>query len=256
MAGAARGDFATARVRLYEGPVRTARCIKLVVLVTASVGAACHRSPHPWEGSADAGGHALGAAPIAPASEATAAASGASARDAEEADGGDSAGATPSAVRVGGPWVRCYGNFRVGGEPLKDVTRLAMLCGPENGMTRLSPKPLEGTVSEGGAVVTEAFRVQRGVCYRVFATATPSVKDLDVVVRSSRGAAIAADHGEDAWPIVQPDRPFCALEDDNVTIEVSARRGEGRFAAEIWQLRSAPALAPEEAARRREAGKP
>jgi hypothetical protein len=108
-------------------------------------------------------------------------------------------------------------------------------------------------VSAGGGAITEVFEARRGDCYRVFAVAQKSVADLDVVVRSSRGAPIAADHGEDAWPIVQPDRPFCALEDDTYTLEVTAKRGSGRFAAEVWVLRArgsapdrlAPGSAPE-----------
>jgi hypothetical protein len=146
---------------------------------------------------------------------------------------------TPSPpVRVGGPWVRCYGGFHPSGEPVKDVTRLSLLCGPENGMRRLSKSPLEGSVAAGGPAIAETFEARRGECYRIFAVAGAGVADLDVVVRSSRGPAIAADHGEDPWPIVQPDRPFCALEDDHYTFEVSARRGSGRFAAEVWVLRS------------------
>ena len=141
-------------------------------------------------------------------------------------------------VRVGGPWVRCYGGFHPSGDPVKDVTRLSLLCGPENGMKRLSKKPIEGTVSAGGPTVSEAFEARRGECYRVFAVAEPGIADLDVVLRSSRGSAIAADHGEDAWPIVQPDRPVCALENDRVAVEISAKRGSGRFAAEIWVLRT------------------
>jgi hypothetical protein len=133
--------------------------------------------------------------------------------------------------------VRCYGGFHPSGEPVKDVTRLSILCGPENGMKRLSQRPLEGSVTAGGPGVSETFEARRGECYRVFAVAEAGVADLDIVVRSSRGAAIAADHGEDAWPIVQPDRPFCALEDDRLTVEVSAKRGSGRFAAEVWVLR-------------------
>jgi hypothetical protein len=140
---------------------------------------------------------------------------------------------------VGGPWVRCYGDFRLSGDPLKDVTRLGLLCGPENGMSRLSPQAIVGNVVEGQPAVSETFQARRGECYRIFAVASPTVTDLDVTVRSSRDMAIAADHGEDAWPIVQPDRPFCALEDDALRVEISARRGQGRFAAEVWVL-SAP----------------
>ncbi|MCC6557155.1 MAG: hypothetical protein IT372_29735 [Polyangiaceae bacterium] len=146
--------------------------------------------------------------------------------------------AVPAPVRVGGPWVRCYGNFRLSGEPLKDVTRLSILCGPENGMRRLSRQAFEGAVAEGQPAAAEGFRAVQGECYRVFAAADRGVADLDVAIRSSRGVVIATDGGEDAWPIVQPDRPFCALEDDAVTVEISARKGAGRFAAEVWVLRT------------------
>ncbi|MGK4004601.1 hypothetical protein WMF31_18355 [Sorangium sp. So ce1036] len=142
-------------------------------------------------------------------------------------------------VRVGGPWVRCYGNFRLSGDPRKDVTRLSLLCGPANGMRRLSPEAIEGHVAEGGAIVTEKLQLVRGACYRVFAVGGPGIINLDVAVRSSRGAMVASDGSEDAWPIVQPDRPVCALEDDDgASVEISARRGAGRFAAEVWVLKS------------------
>jgi hypothetical protein len=103
-------------------------------------------------------------------------------------------------------------------------------------MRRLSSQAMVGSVAEGQPPVAETFASKRGECYRVFAVAEPSISDLDVAVRSSRDAVIAADHGEDAWPIVQPDRPFCVLEDDTLRIEISARRGQGRFAAELWGL--------------------
>ncbi|MDI1433804.1 hypothetical protein [Polyangium sorediatum] len=142
-----------------------------------------------------------------------------------------------SPVRVGGPWIRCYGNFRLEGDPRKDLTRLTMLCGPENGMRRLTKEPVEGEVAEGGAPVPFPLEAKKGECYRIFAVAESSVADLDVVVRSSRGTSIAADHGEDRWPIVQPDRPFCPLEDDTLTVELAARRGKGKVVAEVWALR-------------------
>jgi hypothetical protein len=190
----------------------------------------CERHPHPWD-EPDAGGSRLTETPPPPI---------ASHSRLPQVDGGPGAGEleTPALpVRVGGPSQRCYGGFHPSGEPVKDVTRLSLLCGPENGMKRLSASPLEGAVAAGGPPVTEAFEAHRGECYRIFAVAAAGVGDLDVVVRSSRGTAIAADHGEDAWPIVQPDRPFCALEDDRYTVEVSAQRGSGRFAAELWGLK-------------------
>ncbi len=222
----------------------------LLVGAIALSGLGCERRAHPWD-QPDAGGPPPTEAPPPPIVLPFA--------DAGEAGDGGTHADDPEApalpVRVGGPWVRCYGGFHPTGEPVKDVTRLSLLCGPENGMRRLSTRPLEGRVAAGGPGVSETFEARRGECYRVFAVAEterdggagsdPGVGDLDVVVRSSRGSAIAADHGEDAWPIVQPDRPFCALEDDRYTLEVSAKRGGGRFAAEVWVLRTPGRRRPE-----------
>jgi hypothetical protein len=103
-------------------------------------------------------------------------------------------------------------------------------------MKRLSPQTIVGSVAEGQPGVSEVLEARRGECYRVFAVAEPTVTDLDVTVNSSHDMTVAADHGEDSWPIVQPDRPFCLLSDDALRVEVSAKRGQGRFAAEIWVL--------------------
>lgn len=203
----------------------------------------CPRRIHPWE-LQDAGPLEAPAPSIAAPRQVPFASSAApvlTTKDAGHSPEDPDVPVTP--VRIGGPWVRCYGGFRPSGEPVKDVTRLGLLCGPENGMRRLSARLIEGSVIADGPGVSEAFEARRGECYRVFAVAEPSVTDLDVTVRSSRRAAVAADHGEDSWPIVQPDRPFCPLEDDRYVVEVTARHGSGRFAAEIWFL-GAPAKPP------------
>lgn len=205
----------------------------MMLLALGCVG--CERRTHPWE-QPDAGDVRTSALAPPPAPLARPAAL--DAGDAVDAAAADAPEAPTPPVRVGGPWVRCYGGFHPSGEPLKDVTRLSMLCGPENGMKRLWKETLEGAVREGGPATSQSFEARRGECYRVFAVAEPTVVDLDVAVRSSRGAAVAADHGEDSWPIVQPDRPVCPLEDDRYTVEVTAKRGSGRFAAEVWVLRT------------------
>jgi hypothetical protein len=203
---------------------------------------ACREQPRPWEGNDDDAATAPARVPRPVDIDAGESLL----RDASTLlEAAEDAGPPPPPVRVGGPWVRCYGNFRPGDEPLRDVTRLGVLCGPANGMSRVEGPAMQGTVAEGNPTAAGTLRASRGECLRVFAVADPGVTDLDVVVRSSRGAAVGADHSEDRFPIVQPDRPLCFLDDDELTIEVSAR-GRGRFAAEAWRLR-VDAGAPREA---------
>ena len=149
---------------------------------------------------------------------------------AENAD----AGTRPSPV--GGAWVSCYGGFHPTAEPLQDVTRLGLLCGPPNGMHLLSPEAAQGQLGAGQPPARYSFPAHRGNCYRVLAVGGQGIEDLDVIVRSSRGSELGRDHSQDRWPIVEPERPFCSFDDDTFTVELTAARGAGAFAAEIWVL--------------------
>lgn len=160
---------------------------------------------------------------------------------ATSADAGPAAAAgTPPGERgrvtPGGTWVSCHEGLPLSGDPLRDVTRLGLLCGPSNGMRRASRQAIVGLVGEHEPAVTSTFEAKRGACYRVLAAADPQVADLDVTIRSSRDVGVAGDHGKGRLAIVQPDRPFCTFSDETFTVEIAARRGSGRFAAEVWAI--------------------
>jgi hypothetical protein len=139
------------------------------------------------------------------------------------------------AAPVGGDWLRCYGNFVPRVDPRHDLARLTASCGARNRMRRRLG-PIEGSVVEGGKPAEHRFRVVQGGCYRVFAVGEPFVRDLDVEVLSADGRRVAYDTGEDRWPIVEPDRPFCAFEAGEYRAVVRAQRGSGRYALAIHQL--------------------
>lgn len=141
-----------------------------------------------------------------------------------------------SRVTPGGGWVKCHEGLSLSGDPVKDVTRIGLLCGPSNGMRRKTKQAIVGLVGEHEPPVVTSIQSARGACYRIFAAADAQVSELDVTVRSSRDVGVAADHGAGRLAIVQPDRPFCTFADETFTVEVSARRGSGRFAAEVWAL--------------------
>lgn len=142
----------------------------------------------------------------------------------------------PSRVTPGGLWAKCYEGVALSGDVLRDVTRLGLSCGPSNGMRRKTRQAIVGLVGQNEPPVTVTLRASRAACYRVLAVADAQVGDLNVTVRSSRDVGVAADHSAGRLAIVQPDRPFCALADDTYTIEISAGRGAGRFAAEVWAI--------------------
>ncbi|NUO47553.1 MAG: hypothetical protein HOV80_01715 [Polyangiaceae bacterium] len=187
------------------------------VLVAMLVG--CGDSSYPWEG----GGSGSGPAPLP---------SSAPAASAGEEEG------EPSKPRFeGGLFAKCAeGLHATTSDPVRDVTRLALACGPSTGMTRVGDGPHEGAVAEGTAEVRLPMSFEEGHCYRLFAVGDPGIEDLSVEIRSGHGTLIASDHREDRVAIVQPDRAVCAPAADEVIVTVLAKKGRGAFALEVWEV--------------------
>lgn len=209
---------------------RRRRPARLALLLAAAWLLGCSRE-RPWNGPTDGGSHDE-SQPWLPARPDASWLSDAGTEP--TASAAQTAESKPSPV--GGLWVSCYGGFVPSGDPRRDVTRLALLCGPPNGMRPVSDELFEGKVEQGGAPSTHRFPARRGECYRIFAVADAGVADLDVAVRSSRGSRLARDHSEDRWPVVHPERPFCTFDDDTFAVHLGARRGTGRYAAQVWKL--------------------
>lgn len=134
----------------------------------------------------------------------------------------------------GGLWVRCHDGFAPTGEPLRDVTRLGLMCGPSNGLDKLLDAQT-GRLT-GGTSARHDFSVRRGECFRVFAAGEPSIYDLDVTILSSRHSRLSSDTGDGTWLLLDRDRPFCSFDDDTFSAEVRADGGSGRYAIEVWRL--------------------
>ena len=141
----------------------------------------------------------------------------------------------PSASSAFGPWVRCYAHFRPTSTPLRDVTRLSILCGPQNGMHRLGDT-VEGTVADVGPATEQEISLSKGQCVRVFAVGDVGITDLDVALLAPGGTVVAQDGIDDRWPILLPDRAVCAEIDGKYVVRVKAKKGRGRFAVSTWLL--------------------
>ncbi len=140
------------------------------------------------------------------------------------------------AAPVGGNWLKCYANFQPRTTPELDVARLGLMCGPSNGMRKVA----EVKRARAGAARGEQehrFTAQAGECFRIFAVGEPSIEDLAVEVLDPKGNRIAFDTGDDRWPVVKPDGPFCVFDDGEYRARVRAQRGAGGYAIEIWRLR-------------------
>lgn len=79
------------------------------------------------------------------------------------------------------------------------------------------------------------FVPETGACFRIFATADRNVRDLDLLLRTPDGEAIAGDVTHDSWPIVPPEGPACFEQPGIYMLEVSVFRGAGRYALQVFE---------------------
>jgi hypothetical protein len=74
------------------------------------------------------------------------------------------------------------------------------------------------------------FHAEANHCYRVYAVAEETVRDLVVVLRDSSGDVVA----EAPAPAVPEDGAVCFTSSDDVAIGVGVGSGKGAWAAQVW----------------------
>lgn len=133
-----------------------------------------------------------------------------------------------------GPWASCSDGFRTSGHPQRDVTRLAYLCGPYQGMRRFG-RTFLGRVGPEEDETFEA-RLHKGQCGRVFAVADEGLASFRVTVSAPSGALLGRGHADTGFVIVNAQGAFCVRETGTFRVTVAAQRGAGQIAAELWVL--------------------
>jgi len=133
----------------------------------------------------------------------------------------------------GGAFESCYQTFRSTGVVERDLAQMTSLCGPPNAM-----KPVTGVIqgeqSQTDPLARFTFRGEMGRCYRIFSAADRGVRDLDLAMLDPDKNVVGHDTNEDAFPMLNPDGPFCLTRPGIYTVLVSVEKGAGRYALQVW----------------------
>jgi hypothetical protein len=113
------------------------------------------------------------------------------------------------------------------------VQRLGERCGAGLGLRPIGA-PWEGKVREKGPPDEHPIVLERGACVRAMAVGEAGISDLDLTLLDPAGATVATEGVGDRWPLLLPDRAVCVRAAGTYRLRVSARRGEGSFAAQAW----------------------
>ena len=174
------------------------------------------------------------AASAAPATSASAAPAPAPGETASAAPPTPSAGSSKVTIKTDPAWAACHRSYKAKARDVsKDVAAMAMGCA---GLTKMKlvGKTLTGKQSDQQPPQSFPLEAKARHCYRVYAQAEDSIKDLDLAIKDSVGALAGEDATDDPSPVVKEDGQVCFNEDDDATVVVSVGMGAGAYAVQIW----------------------
>jgi hypothetical protein len=133
----------------------------------------------------------------------------------------------------GGVFESCYLGFHATGNAERDLAQMTSLCGPPNAM-----KPVTGVIrgnqSNREPIARFTFRGEIGRCYRIFSASERGVFDMDMAMLDPEKNVVGHDTNEDAFPMLNPDGPFCLTRPGVYTVLVSVEKGAGSYALQVW----------------------
>jgi hypothetical protein len=133
----------------------------------------------------------------------------------------------------GGVFETCYQGFRPSGNVDRDLQQMTSLCGTPNAMKPVT-QVFQGTQGQRDPIARFSFRGEMGRCYRIFSATDRSVMDMDMAMLDPDKNVVGHDTNEDAFPMLNPDGPFCLTRPGIYTVLVSVEKGTGRYALQVW----------------------
>ncbi|MBI2389346.1 MAG: hypothetical protein HYV09_07090 [Deltaproteobacteria bacterium] len=141
---------------------------------------------------------------------------------------GDAAPATSAADAAAAP---CWKGFTPTGNAEADVAELGHRCA--QGMAPLIP-PVKHTFKAGESKSIPVPIVPG--CYRVIAVGGKGVKDVDLALKDQSGKIVAADMTpDDVFPMIHPNKEFCAEAVQFLNFVISVKKGSGDVAGGVWK---------------------
>jgi hypothetical protein len=132
-----------------------------------------------------------------------------------------------------GPAPACWKGFTATGVPEADVAELGNRCAVSQGMTPLIP-PVKHTFKQGESKSIPVAIVPG--CYRIIAVGGKGVKDVDLALKDNAGKIVAADlTPDDIFPMIHPNKEFCADSVQFLNLTISVKKGAGEVAGGVWK---------------------
>ena len=142
---------------------------------------------------------------------------------------------TPARPPSGVTHTNCFVGINLTMEPEADLANVTRRCGTPMGMSPVGP-PIVESLQAGQPMHEYGANLEAGGCYRIFAIGGRGVEDLDTGLKTPSGEWVSKDILDDAFPILNPEGPFCVREAGRYKLLVAVAKGSGKYAVQLWKV--------------------
>jgi hypothetical protein len=129
----------------------------------------------------------------------------------------------------------CFAGIDMTFDPERDLAAITSRCGPPLGMVPVGA-PMVDELAAGAPLHEYGVDVEPGACYRIFAIGGRGVDDLDTGLKDPAGEWVSKDILDDAFPILNPNGPFCVRQGGRHKLLVAVAKGSGKYAVQLWKV--------------------
>jgi len=130
-------------------------------------------------------------------------------------------------------FAKCHNDVKTGKDLVAGVTAMAQACASLTKMHQIGQ-----TVQDSFANLDKAHPIplhaEAGHCYRAYGLSEDALQDLDIAIMDSAGKFVAEDGSDSPDSVVLEDGEVCFTATDDVSVNVAAGSGNGKYAVEIW----------------------
>jgi hypothetical protein len=129
----------------------------------------------------------------------------------------------------------CWQTIGLTGDHQRDYDAIVAKCGTPTGLLEYA-KPVTGNLDSGAHKRdTYTLKLIGGMCYRYFAVADASIRDLDILVETPTGALVADDKTDGPVAIIESSRPWCNDRDVEYRFRVEIDgEGKAQYVFGVW----------------------
>jgi hypothetical protein len=129
----------------------------------------------------------------------------------------------------------CYVGIDLTRDAPTDLAAIVQRCGAPMGMSPVGGAIID-SLSAGQPMHEYGVDVEAGSCYRIFAVGGRGIEDLDTGLKDPAGEWVSKDILDDAFPILNPNGPFCVRQGGRHKLLVSVAKGSGTYAVQLWKV--------------------